>query len=318
MLLSYNTGILLTARWNPGDAVSEFADKLVRWILGTVYRGLYASVGKSLQGLFDSLNSELSSASRQITKGPRLWNSSAYSTVEAVAENVCIPIAAAFITVIFCWELIHLVQESNSMQNIKPERLLIVLMKFGLCLLVCAQSFKIVMGFCDLGIWATKQISQSSVSITMAPTLSDLGLEENPADCTLEELFELLMELLGYKILLTLAKFGIWICGILVYIRVMIWFIEYLIYASVAPIPYSTWVNKEWSQVGMNYTRKMLALSFEGFFILLLFAVYGGVLGGLQMGDFTQSLVMVLGCGFGLAVMMFKVGNISASIFNAH
>ena len=68
----------------------------------------------------------------------------------------------------------------------------------------------------------------------------------------------------------------------------------------------------------MNYTRKMLALSFEGFFMLLLFAVYGGVLEGLQTGDFKQNLVMIIGCGFGLAVMMFKVGNISASIFNAH
>lgn len=301
--------------------MNEFADKLLRWILGTVYKGIYSSVEKSLQGLFEFLNSELSSASRQITTGPKLWNSSAYSTVQAVAENVCIPTAAAFITVIFCWELIHLVQESNSMQNIKPERLLIVLMKFALCLIVCAYSFKIVMGFCDIGIWAARQLrmqSQTSVSITMAPALSDLGLEENPANYTVEEMFGLLLELLGYKIILTLAKFGVWICGILVYIRVMIWFVEYLIYASVAPIPYSTWVNKEWSQMGMNYTRKMLALSFEGFFILLLFAVYGGVLGGIQMGDFKQSLVMVLGCGFGLAVMMFKVGNISASIFNAH
>lgn len=300
------------------NPISEFADKLVKWILKTVYAGLYKSVEDSLQGLFDSLNHELSSASRQITTGPRLWNESAYSTVQSVAENVCIPIAAAFITVIFCWEMIHLVQEKNSMQDVKPERLLIVLMKFALCLMVCAYSFKIVMGFCDIGIWAAKQLTQTSVSIDMTPTLADLGLEENPPDDTVELLLELLLELLGYKIILFLAKFGIWICGILVYIRVMIWFVEFLIYASVAPIPYSTWVNKEWSQMGMNYTRKMLALAFEGFFILLLFAVYGGVLGGLQMGDFKQSLVMVVGCGFGLAVMMFKVGNISASIFNAH
>lgn len=299
-------------------ATSEFADKLVQWILKTVYAGLYKSVEDSLQGLFDSLNHELSSASLQITTGPRLWNGSAYSTVQSVAENVCIPIAAAFITVIFCWEMIHLVQEKNSMQDVKPERLLIVLMKFALCLMVCAYSFKIVMGFCDIGMWAARQLTQTSVSIDMTPTMADLGLEENPPDDTVELLLELLLELLGYKIILFLAKFGIWICGTLVYIRVMIWFVEFLIYASVAPIPYSTWVNKEWSQMGMNYTRKMLALAFEGFFILLLFAVYGGVLGGLRMGDFKQSLVMVIGCGFGLAVMMFKVGNISASIFNAH
>lgn len=299
------------------EQVSEFADKLIQMIMKTVYSGLYLSVAESLQGLFDSLNEDLSSASRQITKGPKLWNGSAYSTVQGIAENVCIPIAAVFITVVFCWELIHLVQESNNMNMVKPERLLIVLLKFGLCLFVCAYSFKLVMGICDLGMWAARHLrmeTQSSVSIDVSPTLDDLGLS---AELNRYEPIDLL-RMFGYFVMLKITKLGVWVCGIVVYIRVMLWFVEYLIYASVAPIPYSTWMSKEWSQVGMNYTRKMLALSFEGFFILLLYAIYGGVLGGLQLGDFTQSLVMVIGCGFGLAVMMFKVGNISASIFNAH
>ncbi len=320
MLLSYNAGIspqadagdIIVGGVAGGQAVSEFWDKLLQLIIKSVYTALYQSVGENLQGLFDSLNRELSHASRQITLGPKLWNGSAYGLMQDISENVCIPIAAAFITVIFCWELIHLVQESNSMQNIQPERLMLVLIKFALCLVVCAYSFRIVMCFCDIGSWAGSKLRGATVSISMAPSLADLGLPED--GYTLENL----MKLAGYKVTLVLASFGIWICGILVYIRVMLWFVEYLLYASTAPIPFSTCMNKEWSQTGMNYTRKMLALSFEGFFILLLFSVYGGVLSGLQLGDFKQSLVMVIGCGFGLAVMMFKVGNISASIFNAH
>ncbi len=300
------------------DAISEFADKLLTWIIKTFYDTFYGIVEKSLQGLFDTLNNQFSSASRLITKGPRLWNGSAYETVQAVAENVCIPIAGAFITVIFCWELIHLVQESNSMQNMKPERLLIILMKFGLCIFVCAYSFKIVMGFCDIGIWAARALREESntiLSISTAPTLEDLGVEAVPTNGYTLGGF---MTLAGYLIILNIARLATWICGILVYISVMMWFIEFLVYAGMAPVPYSTWVNREWSQVGMNYTRKMLALSFDGFFKLLLFALYGGVLGGLELGDFKQSLVMIIGCGFALAVMLFKTSTISASIFNAH
>lgn len=296
-------------------AISEFAEKLLEWITKELYTSLYNSVEKSLQGLFDTLNNEFSSATRSITRGPRQWNGSAFSTVQGIAENVCIPIAGAFITVIFCWEMIHLVQENNSMQNVKPERLMIVLMKFALCLMVCAYSFKIVMGFCDLGILAANRVGQTSVSIAMAPTMNDLGISDPPeGGYTLEGL----MELIGYKIILVIAKIAIAICGMLVYMTVMVWFVELLLYASAAPFPYSTWVNKEWSQVGMNYTRKMLALSFQGFFMLILFTMYGGILGGLQLSDFKQSLVMIIGCGFALVTMMFKAGNISASIFNAH
>lgn len=297
-------------------AVSEFIDKVLQNIFKIFYAGLYESTERSLEGLFDSFNREVNKATNFISAGPKQWNTSAYSMMQSVSENVCIPIAAVFITVIFCWELIHLVQESNSMHNIPPERLMIVLLKFALCLVVCAYSFKIVMSFCDLGIWASAKLGgHTSTSLwNFQLTLEDMGIDPTPEKIT----FSAVMELAGYKVMLAIGTVGIWICGAIVYVRVMLWFIELLLYASPAPIPYSTWMNKEWSQMGMNYTRKMLALSFEGFFMLLLFAVYGGVLEGLQTGDFKQNLVMIIGCGFGLAVMMFKVGNISASIFNAH
>lgn len=297
-------------------AVSEFIDKVLQNIFKIFYAGLYESTERSLEGLFDSFNREVNKATNLISAGPKQWNTSAYSMMQSVSENVCISIAAVFITVIFCWELIHLVQESNSMHNIPPERLMIVLLKFALCLVVCAYSFKIVMSFCDLGIWASAKLGgHTSTSLwNFQLTLEDMGIDPTPEKIT----FSAVMELAGYKVMLAIGTVGIWICGAIVYVRVMLWFIELLLYASPAPIPYSTWMNKEWSQMGMNYTRKMLALSFEGFFMLLLFAVYGGVLEGLQTGDFKQNLVMIIGCGFGLAVMMFKVGNISASIFNAH
>ena len=200
------------------------------------------------------------------------------------------------------------------MQNVSQEKIILVLMKFALCMFVCAHSFKIVISFYDVGATASKWL-QGGISIQFTDIkLEDLGLIESPAEYTVG----MLMQLAGYKIILAIGKIGIIICSALIYIRVMFWFIEFLLYASVAPIPYSTWVNKEWGQIGMNYTRKMLAVSFEGFFILLLFTIYGGVMSGINMGDFTQSMVMIIGSGFALAIMMFKTNNISASIFNAH
>ncbi len=297
--------------------ISEFAHKLMQIVLGEIYTSLYDSVQKSMKDLFYVLNYEVTKAATRINGGVQAWNEDAFNLIKNIAENVCIPIAASFITVIFCWELIHLIQESNSMNNVKPEKIMIVLLKFGLCLLVCAKSFDIIIGISDLGAWASEQLGllTSSELRSFDVDLSEMtGLVRQPPEYDIG----MLMTLCGYKIVLFIGKIGIIICGAIVYIRVMIWFIEFLIYASAAPIPYSTWVNKEWAQVGMNYTRKMLALAFEGFFMLLLFAIYGGVISGISSGDFMQNMVMVIGCGFALCVMMFKTGNISASIFNAH
>lgn len=298
-----------------GD-VSEFADKLIQQILKSIYDPMYESVNKQLEGIFDSLNMQINNASKLMYGGPKAWSESAFSTMQAVSETIAIPIAAVFITVIFCWELIHLVQENNAGNDIKPEKLMLSLMKFGLCMMVCAHSFKIVMAFCDVGIWASGKIAGITTTEISGfnLTLTDLGVEKDPEKYT----FGMLMELSGYKIVLAIGWLAIFICGLIVYIRVMLWFVELLLYASVSAVPYSTWMNKEWSQVGMNYTRKMLALSFEGFFMLLLFAVYGSVMGGLRFGNFTANMVLVIGGGFALGAMMFKVGNISASIFNAH
>ena len=296
---------------------SEFAHELGQMILKPIYSFLYGRVEENLNDLFKYLNDQFHETTTQIGLGPKLWNhGSAYATVQNIAESVCIPVAAVFVTVIFCWELIHLVQEKNAMQDVKPEKLLLVLMKFALCLFVCAYSFKIVTGIFDIGIWAARHARlEVSASISVTPTMADVGIVETPDPYTFEDT----AKLGGYWIILNLVTVGVWVCGILVYIRTMMWFVECLLYASAAPIPYSTWINKEWSQMGMNYTRKMLALAFEGFFILALFGLYGGIIGGLQMqADFKESMVMILGCGFGIATMMFKVGNISASIFNAH
>lgn len=296
--------------------ISEFADKLLQYIFKTIYDPLYENVSNDYNDMFNFLNYEVSKAATTIDIGPKYWGGGVpFGTIQKVAENVCVPIAASFITVIFCWELIHMVQESNSMNNAKPEKIMLVLMKFGLCLLVCAKSFDIIMAFYDVGKFASRrlgQIANTSISGFNADLSNVLPSVPDPYT------FGLLMQLCGYKIMLFFGKFGVIIVGIIVYIRVMLWFLEFLLYASTAPIPYSTWINKEWSQVSMNYTRKMLALAFEGFFILLLFSIYGSVLAGLSQGDFMQNMVMIIGCGFALTIMMFKTGNISASIFNAH
>lgn len=297
--------------------VSEFFDNMMQMILKSIYDPLYEGLEQSLNDVYSILNNETSKTAGRILGGPAAWNQEAYDLVQTISENICIPIAAAFITVIFCWELIHLVQESNSMQNVSQEKIFLTLMKFALCMFVCANSFKIVMSFYDIGAKAAKDLQRtSSIQFMGGVTLAELGIPA-PAEDTVYSV-GMLMQLAGYKIVIVLGNIGTVICSMLIYIRVMLWFIELLLYAGVAPIPYSTWVNKEWGQVGMNYTRKMLALSFEGFFILLLFSIYGGVMSGLPLGNFTQSLVMMIGSGFALAVMMFKTSSISASIFNAH
>lgn len=43
---------------------------------------------------------------------------------------------------------------------------------------------------------------------------------------------------------------------------------EIYMYISIAPIPFSTLLNKEWGMIGTNYIRTLCALAFQSFLLL--------------------------------------------------
>lgn len=294
---------------------SEFAHKLGQSILKAMYDGLYKVCEKLFDGMFAILDGRIAESSQMLQQTPEAWNSAAYNTVKSIAENAFVPMAGVFIACILVWELVHLLQQSNQMGSQIFEKLIVLLFSCVICVYLCSHSFDIVMYFFELGANVTGEIAHTSWSESF-----DRGLSLDIFLPTVQDEYdaEMIFELMGDMILLFIGNIAILICSAIMYVRVVMWFLEFLIYVSAASIPNATWMNREWSQVGMNYTRKMLAVAFEGPFMLLLFAIYGGVLSGVDLGDFKQSIVMIIGCGFALICMMFKVGNITASIFNAH
>lgn len=295
--------------------ISEFAHELGQKILEGMYNGLYSLCNKLFMTMFDGLNNNITSSSQTLIQTPEAWNSNAYGTVKNIAESAFVPLAACFIACILAWELVHLLQESNQMGGQIFEKLIVLLFTCVICVFLCSKSFEIVMWFFKLGAEVTGNIAGTTVGTFGNGLALDQFIPQPNGDYSLGMMFELL----GDLILLAVGNVVILAIGAIIYIRVAMWFLEFLIYASAASIPNATWMNREWSQVGMNYTRKMLAVAFEGPFMLLLFALYGGVVSGIgTAGDFKQAFIMIIGCGLGLAMMMFKVGNITASIFNAH
>ena len=280
-----------------------------------MYDGLYKVCEKLFDGMFAILDGRIAESSQMLQQTPEAWNSAAYNTVKSIAENAFVPMAGVFIACILVWELVHLLQQSNQMGSQIFEKLIVLLFSCVICVYLCSHSFDIVMYFFELGANVTGEIAHTSWSESF-----DRGLSLDIFLPTVQDEYdaEMIFELMGDMILLFIGNIAILICSAIMYVRVVMWFLEFLIYVSAASIPNATWMNREWSQVGMNYTRKMLAVAFEGPFMLLLFAIYGGVLSGVDLGDFKQAIVMIIGCGFALICMMFKVGNITASIFNAH
>lgn len=300
--------------------VGEFFANLVK----AAYQGLYDATNYHFISIADTMNNGIIKASTVVTTKPQKWNATAFTFIQGVAENAFIPVAACILTFIFCLEVIHLVQESNQMHNIKPETMLLLMLKLGICLFVCSKSFTIVNGFFDVAADVSKKVGEAAIeeedTLTTLTKLEDLGVKKEP-----EEGYSLgaVFNMLGNLVFTLIAKAIIYAITVAIMLRVNLWYLELLIYASAAPVPFSTFINKEWGQVGNNYIRKMLAVAFEGVFMLVIFGLYTAltqnVLTSASGSDiYLMSMVKVCGCGVALLLMLGKTLNISSSIFNAH
>ena len=90
-------------------------------------------------------------------------------------------------------------------------------------------------------------------------------------------------------------------------------------YISVAPVPFSTWTNGEWGSIGGNYFKGLLALAFQGFFIMVCVAVYAALVAGISVAaDLHSAIWEVMAYTVILCFSLFKTGSLSKSVFNAH
>ena len=92
-----------------------------------------------------------------------------------------------------------------------------------------------------------------------------------------------------------------------------------LLYTSVAPIPFATFSNREWGQVGNNYFRGLLALGFQGFFMMVCVGIYAVLVNNITVADNLHSAIFSLAAyTVILCFSLFKSGALAKSIFAAH
>lgn len=300
------------------SSISEFFTQIREEICKGMYEGLKGSVSDLFAGMMDVMNNQISQSKDLVTQSPQSWNASAFSFIQSVSENAFIPVAAVVIGFVFCMEYVHMIQEENNMRNITKDKIVVTLLKLCACLLICGKSFDIVMGLFELSSYSANKVAASATVGSIPSDISSLFEEPAVYD------FKCVFAMLGNYLITFICWAFTYVISIMIFLRVQLWYLELLIYASACAVPFATFINKEWGQVGQNYLRKMLAVCFEGVFMLVTFGLYKYLIvnvtssGYISSSDFMMAMFMSLGCGVVLFILLMKVGTISASIFNAH
>lgn len=293
--------------------VSEFEGGFIERIVKRIYDGIYPKCQAVFDKIFIALNARIGDSSNLLSQSIEDWNAGVFDIVKATAENVFIPMAGAVITFVFAWELARMAQENNLMQSVGPDRLIMTLVKLAVCIMACLRSFDIVTYLYSIGNWAVKKLTGQTVNFGTGVTLESI-IPATPAAYDVGAIIEVSGVLIGLCVCYGVCQ----ITAVIIYFQILSWFLDMAIFASAAPVPFATFMNRDWGQTGMNYGKKVFSLGLKGFFMMLFICIYGGIMNNLPGSSFMEIMTMLCGGGAAIVMALWRSGSIADSILNAH
>ena len=284
-------------------------NKLTEWLKEMLVGGGMSN----LTGLFDSINDQVSEIAGTVGKTPQGWNSSVFSMVQSLSNNVVVPIAGILLAIVMAMELIQMIVDRNNMNDFELGQIVKWVFKSFFAVIFVTSTWDIVMGIFDL--------AQAVVNNAAGVIISDTKLDLSSVIIDMEaKLMEMEIGPL-FSLWIQSALIGIfsWVLTISIFVIVYGLMMEIYLVTSIAPIPMATMGNREWSQMGQNYLRSLFALGFQAFLIIVCVAVYAVLVKSITTeSDVIKAIWTCIGYTVLLCFTLFKTSSLSKSIFNAH
>lgn len=287
------------------DEIGDFIEEMLEgWVL------------TNLEKMFATVNDKVGTIAGEVGQTPSTWNSDILSLIRGLSDDVMVPIAGIIITFVLCYELIHMVMDKNNMHDFDTSLFFRYLLKAFVAVWLVSNTHEITMAVFDLG--------SHAVTSAGARISSDTAINVHTAIISMFNATTGMSigELLVLGIETTIINLGMKIMSVIITIVLYGRMIEIYFYISIAPIPYATWTNKEWGSIGTNYFKNLIALAFQGFFIMVCVGIYSVLIASITVNpvdtDIHEALWHIVAYTVLLCFSLLKTGSLSKSIFNAH
>ena len=284
------------------DQITEFIKEMLQgWVMS------------NLDGMFTDVNTKVGTIAGEVSRTPSAWNAGIFSMIERLSDTVIVPIAGIIITYVLCYELISMVLDKNNMHDFDTSLFFRYLFKACIAVLLLSRTSDIVMAVFDVGGHMVNEAASAisgSTSISVGPTITSM-FTNNLSSMEIGELIGLGMETMICSLCMKIMSVLI---TVILYGRM----IEIYLYVSVAPVPFATLTNKEWGSIGTNYIKGVVALAFQGFFIMVCVAIYAVLVRSVSVAaNIHSALWQVMAYTVVLCFSLFKTGSLAKSIFHA-
>jgi len=284
------------------DTITEFIKEMLQgWVM------------TNLDGMFTDVNDKVGTIAGEVSRTPSAWNAGIFSMIERLSDTVIVPIAGIIITYVMCYELISMVLDKNNMHDFDTSLFFRYLFKACIAVLLLSRTSDIVMAVFDVGshmVNRAASVVAGSTNIDVGPTL--LTMFRNQLS-TME-----IGELIGLGMETMICSFCMKIMSVLITVILYGRMVEIYLYVSVAPVPFATLTNREWGSIGTNYIKGVMALAFQGFFIMVCVAIYAVLVSGIAVAaNLHSALWQVMAYTVVLCFSLFKTGSLAKSIMHA-
>ena len=287
-------------------------DGILQQITDWLKEMLVEAIMGNLSGLFDTVNQQVGEIASDVGMTPANFSPGVFAMIRNISENVIIPIAGLILTFIVCHELIQLIIEHNNLANFETWIFFKWIFKTFVAVTIISNTFNITMAVFDV---SQHVVNASAGIITGSTAVDATALEAMEETLNAMEIGPILgLFLQSFIVQVTMSILSV-VIFVIVYGRM----VEIYLMTSLAPIPFSTFGNREQSQIGQNYLRSLFALGFQGFLIIICVGIYAVLVQSVAFSeDIIASIWGVMGYTVLLCFTLFKTGSLAKSVFSAH
>ena len=287
-------------------------DSIIQQITDWLKEVLVAAIMGNLSGMFESVNDQVGEIATSVGRTPASFSPEVFAMVRNISESVIIPIAGLILTFIACYELIQMIIDHNNLANFETWIFFKWVFKTFAAVLLITNTFNITMAVFDVA----QNVVNASAGINSGDTAIDASaleaMEDTLMGMDLGPLIGLFLQ--SFIVQVTMSALVI-VIFIIVYGRM----IEIYLLVSLAPIPFSTFANREQSSVGQNYLRALFAIGFQGFLIMICVGIYAVLVQSVAFSDdIIASIWGVMGYTVLLCFSLFKTSTLAKTVFSAH
>ena len=284
-------------------------DPIAEWLKGILVSGIMGN----LSGMFDSVNEKVGDIATQVGSTPQAWNASIFNMVQALSQNVVLPVAGVILAFVMTLELVQILMDKNNFHDIETVVFFRWIFKTACAILIVTNTWNIVMGIFDV---AQGVVNQAS-GIIVGDTAIDLATVMPDMETRLQAMD--LGPLLGLWVQSLIVGITMWALTICIFIITYGRMLEIYLVTSMAPIPMAAMLGKEWGGIGQNYLKSLFALGFQAFLIMVCVAIYAVLVQGIAASaDISAAIWTCMGYTVLLCFTLFKTGSLSKSLFSAH